>query len=560
MKSHEKQVRKMIFSRMKGFRFWIAASFLMCLVLQLMGLVPPLVMQQMVDVQLPEGRISEIVQGIILLVGIPMASAAGNAFYQYFLNAVGRRYSHEMMHWGIEKILSQPLTYFDDKNSAELTKYCDSESVKYIVFWMFDIPQITAKLVSGVVILGLMMRINLWMGLVSLLYVPLTILPCNALSKRIQGYVQRAIHNNARLAQVLTDTFRGIRHIKAAGRERQQLQRVKNISEDTIRVWSMTCMLDNLTGMWAGGFMSHLFNGLLFGIGVVLILRGQLTMGNLLILINYMPKAFAVINDITKINFDFKKQLAEFEPLFEIISMDTPEVIYETTDKLKIHEGIAFKHVSFSYPSNPEKEVLIDVNLSVPKGTWVGLVGTSGAGKSTIFNLLLRLYQWQKGEIEIDGCNLSVISPRVLRNSITLVSQDAFMFPGTVRDNLQFVSDSATDEDMWRVLDSVGLKSKVKSLPKGLDSEIGEEGSLFSGGEVQRLSLAQGLLRGSEILLLDEVTANVDSGNEKEILKQLAKSVKEQGVTVISISHKASFNEFADCVYTLRDGVIESSK
>ena len=143
----------MIFSRMKGFRFWIAASFLMCLVLQVMGLVPPLVMQQMVDVQLPEGRISEIVQGIIMLVGIPMASAAGNAFYQYFLNAVGRRYSHEMMHWGIEKILSQPLTYFDDKNSAELTKYCDSESVKYIVFWMFDIPQITAKLVSGVVIL-----------------------------------------------------------------------------------------------------------------------------------------------------------------------------------------------------------------------------------------------------------------------------------------------------------------------------------------------------------------------------------------------------------------------
>ena len=113
---------------------------------------------------------------------------------------------------------------------------------------------------------------------------------------------------------------------------------------------------------------------------------------------------------------------------------------------------------------------------------------------------------------------------------------------------------------MWRALDSVGLREKVESLPKKLDSEIGEEGVLFSGGEIQRLSLAQGLLRGSEILLLDEVTANVDSENEKEIINQLANLVKEQGVTVISISHKASFNEFADHVYTLKDGVIICSQ
>ena len=216
--------------------------------------------------------------------------------------------------------------------------------------------------------------------------------------------------------------------------------------------------------------------------------------------------------------------------------------------------------MSFAYPSNLEKQVLTDVNLSVPKGSWVGLVGTSGSGKSTIFNLLLRLYQWQEGEIAIDGCSLSVISPRALRNSITLVSQEAFMFPGTVRDNLQFASASASDEEMWRALASVGLRKKVESLLKGLDSEIGEEGSLFSGGEIQRLSLAQGLLRGSEILLLDEVTANVDSENEKEIINQLANLVKEQGVTVISISHKASFNEFADHVYTLKDGVIICSQ
>ena len=236
------------------------------------------------------------------------------------------------------------------------------------------------------------------------------------------------------------------------------------------------------------------------------------------ILINYMPRAFAVVNDITKINFNFKKQLAEFAPLFEIITMDVPENIAETTDKINFEREITFSHVAFSYPPNLEKQVLTDVNLSVPKGSWVGLVGTSGAGKSTILNLLLRLYQWQKGEIAIDGCNLSVMDIKQLRNSMTLVSQDAFMFPGTVRENLQFASDSVTDEEMWRVLTSVGLQEKIKSLPKGLDSEMGEEGSLFNPTE---------------------------------------KASKRTGCNSFLI--KISFNEYADRVYVLRDGATECS-
>lgn len=556
--SREKDVCKLIMNRMKGIKVYIVVSFMVCMALQLVELIPPIMMQKVVDIYIPNRQTQLALLSILIFIGIPMLATLGNTLYQYFLNVIGRRYGQKMTMWGICNLLGQPLTYFEQHNSSELVSYCKSEAMKYVIFLLFDIPQIVAKICSGMITLLLIARVNLWLALITILYIPFACIPSNCMAKKVEKYIMQVVQNNAKVSQVMNDTFRGIRFVKAMCLEKIQIKKIQDINESTIRIWGITSALDNLNGAWADGLMSNLFTGVIFGLSAFFIINGDMTLGTMVIVLNYLPRIFAVVSAANNVNFDYKKQVAEFAPLFEVITMesmeDSEEPALQCFDKSS-WQKICFSEVHFTY-DHKKGEVLKGLTFSVPKGSWIGVIGQSGSGKSTIFDLLMGFIRADSGSITIGGKSINEFSRKELRKNVTLVLQTPFLFPGTVRENLEFVRSDITDAEMLDALEYVGLKKRIIDTEAGLDTQVGENGVQLSGGEMQRLSLAQGLLRKSQILLLDEVTASVDSAMQHEIQNLLYRLVKEEGITIISISHRMEFLSKADQVLFLKEGQI----
>ncbi|MGX7200464.1 ATP-binding cassette domain-containing protein, partial [Enterococcus nangangensis] len=227
----------------------------------------------------------------------------------------------------------------------------------------------------------------------------------------------------------------------------------------------------------------------------------------------------------------------------------------ETSGSLPLtdFQKIQFQNVSFHYDAT-RGNILQDFNLTIEKGQWLGLIGKSGAGKSTVFDLLLRFYQAQAGHVTIDGVALEQFDLTTLRQKMTLVSQNINLFPGTIRDNLLLADPNADTARLNVVLAQVELQDFIASLPAGLETPVGEEGSLLSGGQKQRLSLAQGLLRHSPLLLLDEVSSALDPHTASAIKTMVATLKEKDQLTILSISHDYTFLDACDQVYRIVDG------
>lgn len=549
----EARVRKIVMKRIKNFKKFVAFSFLLAILIQLIALIPPLAMRQIIDVYLVEKNAAYTLGGIFVCVAVPLVSTLLTTFYNYKLNAVGRNMGAELTLLAGEKLVYQPVWYFQDKKSSELASYCSSESMKYIVFWLFDMPELAASLITGIVIYIYILNTNLISGIVLLLYIPMMLLPSNYFAGKAQSLIRQVVQNNGRTSQLLNDTFRGIKFVKASVLEKLRLEKLRKVNEDTVSVWTKMVVLDNLSGMWTNSIMDKLFTGIVFGIVAMSIIYGNATVGILLVLLNYLPLLFEVVRKAANTNFKFKKQLAEYDKLFEMVVMPDERDRMEGSKPFVMDRGISVDNICFRY-SDETPFVLENASFSVKKGEWAGIIGESGAGKSTLFQLLIRFYDLNSGCIRVDDVSIEDLNVQELRRNIALVSQDTFLFPGTIRENLAIMNPDVSDERLQEVLRQVGLEVLLDSREGGLDCVLGENGLALSGGQKQRLGLAQGLLRGSQVLLLDEVTANIDNKMEEDIRELIRGLQKEQGLTVISISHRMNFLNQADQIYELKDG------
>lgn len=439
-----------LYRRIPHFTAYILLSFTLALAVQLISLVPPLIMQRIIDVLIPAGNIRDVTVSVLFFIAIPIA---------FF-----------------------PSDYF---------------------------------------------------------------------GKIVNGLTGRIIQANGKMAQTITDSVRSIRLVKAYQLEKRQTNRLKGALTDAIAVWSKVAFFDNLTTLWITNFVNQLIIGVIFVVAASLVIQGQMTIGGIVIILSYLAVFYANASTVLNTNYQFKKQLAEFAPLAELLQLANPETSGDQplTD---FHE-VGFDHVTFHY-TEERGDILKDLSLTVKKGDWVGLVGQSGAGKTTIFDLLLRFYSPQQGVVRIDQTPLAQFDLTQLRRQITLVSQDISIFPGTLRENLQLAKADATDGELLDVLAAVELKDFIATLPAGLDTPVGEEGSLLSGGQKQRLSLAQGLLRHSPILLLDEISSALDAETSTAIKDMVYRLKTAEHLTILSISHDAQFLTRCDAVYRIQDG------
>lgn len=358
----------------------------------------------------------------------------------------------------------------------------------------------------------------------------------------------------------LQDKLTGIRVVQAFEQEEVELVKFRRVSRNyleervhAIRTWSVFFPIFR--------FLSALGGALVLGFGARLVVTNQLSLGTLVAFLSYIISFYEPLRRLTEIDNTFQQAIAAGERIFEL--MDRKSEIQNALDAVHledIHGDVVFDKVHFRYADgdesvDPQEEnVLHDISFKIEPGEAVALVGPSGAGKTSIANLMCRFYDPDRGRVLVDGHDLRDVEVKSLRKHIAVVLQDTFLFNTTVKDNLLYGNPEADEEEMIDAAKAAHAHDFIQELPEGYDTEIGERGVKLSGGQKQRLSLARAILTDPRILILDEATSSVDA--EAEYLIQQALEEVMKGRTALVIAHRLSTTRNADKIIALEGGCI----
>jgi ATP-binding cassette subfamily B protein len=450
-----------------------------------------------------------------------------------------------------------PLQWFDNRATGDLMTRIleDVNSVERVL--IDGIEQGVVSVLQIVVVFLMLLRYSGgWLTLVAL--APLPFLFAGALGYTLTAhgrYKQQRVASSA-MNSLLHDNLAGIRQIKTYVREDEEHRRFNAVS-DRLRVATLVIMRTWALYSPSMNFFTNAGLALLLLYGGRAVLTKQLTIGDFVFLLTLVRFLYEPVRQLHSLNQLFQAGRAAGARVFEI--MDTPAESADVLAKLADDEqpaGIAgdvrFENVSFSY--DEERPVLKNISLHAAPGQTVALVGPTGAGKSTLVNLLTRFYEFGTGEIEIDGRPLTDIPRAQLRSAIGLVTQESFLFNGTVRDNLRLGRPAAIDEQLLLAAEAANAREFIDRLPAGLNTVVGERGVKLSVGEKQRVSIARALLKDPPILILDEATSSVDTQTERAIQKALDYLMR--GRTSFVIAHRLSTVRRADQILVMEHGRI----
>ena len=448
-----------------------------------------------------------------------------------------------------DKIQRLPLRWFDTRRTGDvMTRVVEDVTNMERVL----IDGIEQGLVAVLQVLGVgvcLFLMNAKVALWATLPVPLLALGAWVYSSKGRDRYRNQREAASDLNALLHDNISGIRQIKAYAAESEELIRFNRFSEvlrkanlRMMKWWAIYSPSMSLLRMT--GYV------LVLALGGKAVMDGSLTKGEFVGFLLFLSLFYEPIDRLNSLNQMILSGRAAADRVFEI--MDGEEEINATSGKelpATIQGHVRFENVSFSYQDQP---TLYEVNIEAKPGQVVALVGPTGAGKTTVLSLLARFYETTDGRITMDGIDLATLSKASLRDRMGYVTQEAFLFNGTVRENLQLAKRDASDAEMWAALDASYASNFVRELPEMLDTNVGERGVKLSGGEKQRLSIARSLLKNAPILLLDEATASVDSETERLIQQALDHLMKNR--TSFVIAHRLSTIQNADKIYVLDSG------
>ncbi len=451
-----------------------------------------------------------------------------------------------------EKVKYIPTSYYDKNKTGDLLSRMTNDVETLGKNLQQTISSILSSIVLIVGILTVMIKISPTLTLVFLFTLPMTYFSTKFISKKSQGYFRRKSQGLGSMVGFVEENFSGSELIKAfnyEGRaEREFLDINENLYEVSYRASFMTgIMLPIMT------FISNLGYVMLSIVGGLLVLSGKLFVGDIQAVIQYVRRLANPIEQLAEMASIFQASIAAAERIFEFLDQEPEEEI--VTDEIKRPvEDIEFDKVYFSY--DKKTPVINNLNLHVEKNKTVAIVGSTGAGKTTIVNLLMRFYDIDKGSININGINIKDVSRKNLRSLFGMVLQDSWLFRGTIYDNILYGRQDATREEVIDAAKKAYCHSFIEKLPKGYNTVLNEEASNISQGQRQLLTIARALLSDPEILILDEATSSVDTRTEALIQKAMKNLLKER--TNFVIAHRLSTIVNSDVILVLdKDDIVE---
>jgi subfamily B ATP-binding cassette protein MsbA len=389
------------------------------------------------------------------------------------------------------------------------------------------------------------------LAVIAYIIFPLAIIPIRGFGKKMRKFARRGQQRLGLLTTFLHETVTGNRIVKAFNMEEYEKRRFAEENDRLFKTFLKRTKVRALNTPLME-FLGGIAAAIIIWVGGNMVMRGELTPGTFGSFLLAVFMCYAPIRDLSKVNLEIQEGLAGAARIFELL--DTTADIKDTEDAVllaPITQGIGFQKVTFKYE---DEVVLKDISLQVKVGEIIALVGMSGAGKTSLVNLLPRFYDVEQGEILIDGCNIRKVTLKSLRGQIGLVTQQTILFNDTARNNIAYGNPRCSEREILEAAKAANAHDFIQRLPQGYDTNIGEQGVKLSGGERQRISIARALLKNAPILILDEATSSLDSDSETEVQKALEELMK--GRTVFVIAHRLSTIRNAHRIIVLSEGQI----
>lgn len=450
-----------------------------------------------------------------------------------------------------EHLQKLPLPWFDNHPTGD-TMTCVSEDVQSMERVLIDgIEQGLVALLQVIIVGAMLFFLSPTLALTALAPIPLLLLGAIIYTRGRERYrlLRKA---TGEMTSLLHDNIAGIRQIKAYALEQSEHQRFNEFS-DKVRIANLRVMTAWAIYKGTMAFSGSLGRVIVIGVGAFLVFDQKLELGELTAFLYLVTLHFyEPFSRLHQLNQLAQSGMAAGERVFGVIDSEPERHLDSGKDMINPVGHVVYEGVGFAYTDR--EDTLTNINLEAKPGQQIALVGATGAGKSTIINLLARFYEYTDGSIQIDDMEVKKINKRSLRSNLGYVTQESFLFNGSVRDNLMIAKRNATDEELWQALASANAKGFVERLPQQLETHVGERGVKLSVGEKQRISIARALLKNPPILLLDEATASVDTETERLIQQALEKLMVDR--TSFVIAHRLSTVRRADRIYVLDHGKI----
>ena len=492
---------------------------------------------------------------VVLLIGLYVISAAFNYLQQFIMAGISQKVVYDLRRDIDEKLAKLPLKFFDSHTHGELLSRFTNDVDNISGTLQQSITQVITSVTTVIGVLILMLTISPILTLISLIVIPLSGVLMMMVVKRSQKYFIGQQKTLGELNGHIEEMYTGHNVIKAFGHEKKAIEEFDEINE---RLYGVGWMAQFLSGLIMPiiNFIGNLGYVVVAVVGGILVTKGRISVGDIQAFIQYNRQFTQPIAQVAQISNIIQSTVASAERVFELL--DEEEVTPEPSQPIKIENGrgaVEFEHVKFGYR---EDRILInDMNIKAEPGQMVAIVGPTGAGKTTLVNLLLRFYEVNGGRILVDGVDITKRERADLRKQFGMVLQDTWLFNGTIRDNIAYGKENATEEEIIAAAKAAHADHFIRVLPDGYNTILNEEVSNISQGQKQLLTIARALLADPEIMILDEATSSVDTRTELQI--QNAMKTLMKGRTSFVIAHRLSTIREADVILVMKDGdVIET--
>ncbi|BEH91916.1 MAG: ABC transporter ATP-binding protein [Turicibacter sp.] len=553
---------------LKPYRVGLVIVFVAAIMSVVFSIVSPKIMAKITDelmrpiLEMVGGNVSPlpidfsyIFKIILILIGLYVLSAAFNYLQQFIMAGISQKVVYDLRRDIDEKLARLPLKFFDSHTNGELLSRFTNDVDNISGTLQQSITQVITSVTTVIGVLFMMLTISPLLTVVSIIVIPLSGVLMMLVIKRSQKYFIGQQKELGDLNGHIEEMYTGHNVVKAFGHEHQAIHEFEEINDRLYNVGWRAQFLSGLV-MPIISFIGNLGYVLVAVIGGVLVTKGRITVGDIQAFIQYNRQFTQPIAQIAQISNIIQSTVASAERVFELL--DESEVIPDPTTPQCPKEdlgAVEFEHVKFGYR---EDRILInDMNIKAEPGQMVAIVGPTGAGKTTLVNLLLRFYELNGGRILVDGVDITNMTRAALRKKFGMVLQDTWLFNGTIRDNIAYGRENATEEEIVAAAKAAHADHFIRVLPDGYDTILNEEVSNISQGQKQLLTIARALLADPEIMILDEATSSVDTRTELQI--QTAMKTLMKGRTSFVIAHRLSTIREADVILVMKDGdVIET--